>query len=40
VETIRHLARWITWQIGEHDEARTHPPAHITVFSSDGVEEF
>jgi len=38
--TLRHLARWIAWQIGDHDLAPTHPPAHITVLSADGVEEF
>jgi hypothetical protein len=31
---LRHLARWIAWQIGEHGAPRDHPPAHITVFSS------
>jgi hypothetical protein len=41
VATIRHFAAWIAWQIGDHEIALTHPPAHITVFSSDGeVEEF
>jgi hypothetical protein len=37
---LLHLARWIAWQIGDHDAAPSHPPAHITVFSSKGVEEF
>ncbi|MGH2884464.1 MAG: hypothetical protein ACRDPA_17500 [Solirubrobacteraceae bacterium] len=38
--TLLHLARWIAWQIGDHDAALTHPPAHITVFSTRGVEDF
>jgi hypothetical protein len=33
--TIRNLARWIAWQIGEHDAPAYQPPAHITFFSSD-----
>jgi hypothetical protein len=38
---LRHLARWIAWQIGEHDVTPTHPLARITVFSADGgVEDF
>jgi hypothetical protein len=37
---LLHLARWIAWQIGEHDASPSHPPAHITVFSADGVEDF
>jgi hypothetical protein len=37
---LLHLARWIAWQIGEHDARPSHPPAHITVLSADGVEEF
>jgi hypothetical protein len=41
VATIRHLARWIAWQIGEHEKPTDQPPAHITVFLGDGaVEEF
>jgi hypothetical protein len=40
VATIRHFARWLAWHIGEHDFAPSQPPAHITVFSGDGVEEF
>jgi hypothetical protein len=36
---LRHLARWIAWQIGEHDLPATQPPAHITVFSGDGAVE-
>jgi hypothetical protein len=38
--TLLHLARWIAWQIGDHATVPTHPPAHITVFSTDGVEDF
>jgi hypothetical protein len=35
---LRHLARWIAWQIGDHDEAPTYqPPAHITFFSTDAT---
>jgi len=34
--TLRHLARWIAWQIGEHDAPAYQPPAHITFFSSYG----
>jgi hypothetical protein len=37
---IRHIARWIAWQIGDHEAPANQPPAHITVFSADGVEEF
>jgi hypothetical protein len=37
---LLHLARWIAWQIGEHDAAPSQPPAHITVLSDDGVEDF
>jgi hypothetical protein len=42
VAAIRLLARWLAWQIGDATtEPLNHPPAHITVFSSDGaVEEF
>jgi hypothetical protein len=40
VATIRHFARWLAWQIGDHEPALPHPPAHITVFSDGGVEEF
>jgi hypothetical protein len=37
---LRHLARWIAWQIGEASRAPLNqPPAHITVFSTDGVED-
>jgi len=32
---ILHLARWLAFQLGENDEPLTHPPARITVFSSD-----
>jgi hypothetical protein len=32
---LLHLARWIAWQIGDHDAAPTHPPARITVFPAD-----
>ena len=38
--TLLYLARWIAWQIGDHDVASSHPPAHITVFSDAGVEDF
>ena len=39
--TLLHLARWIAWQIGEHEATPLNqPPAHITVFSADGVEHF
>jgi len=38
--TLLHLARWIAWQIGDHAASRSHPPAHVTVFSADGVEDF
>jgi hypothetical protein len=38
--TLRHLARWIAWHIGDHAAALSHPPAHITVLSADGVEDF
>jgi hypothetical protein len=38
--TLLHLARWIAWQIGEHDASPSHPPARITVLSADGVEDF
>jgi len=31
---LRHFARWIAWQIGEHGASPSHPPARITVFSS------
>jgi hypothetical protein len=31
---LLHLARWIAWQIGDHDASPSHPPARITVFSS------
>jgi hypothetical protein len=37
--TLRHLARWLAWQIGAHDAALAAaqvPPARITVFSTDG----
>jgi hypothetical protein len=37
---LLHLARWIAWQIGDHDAPSSHPPAHITVLSADGVEDF
>jgi len=38
---IRHVMRWIVWQMGEHHASPLdQPPAHITVFSSDGVEDF
>ena len=38
---IRHFARWIAWQMGEHETPKNQPPAHITVFSSEGdVEDF
>jgi hypothetical protein len=37
---LRHLARWIVWQISEHDASPSHPPARITVLSADGVEDF
>jgi hypothetical protein len=40
VGAIRNLARWIAWQIGEHDAAMSQPSAHITVFSDGGVEDF
>jgi hypothetical protein len=40
VGAIRHFARWLAWQIGEHGIAPSQPLAHITVFSSDGVEDF
>jgi hypothetical protein len=40
VATIRHFAAWLAWRIGDHEAPTTHPPAHITVFSGDGVEEF
>jgi hypothetical protein len=37
--TLLHLARWIAWQIGDHDAGLTQPPAHITVLSTGGVED-
>jgi hypothetical protein len=37
---LLNLARWIAWQVSDHDAAPSHPPAHITVFSTGGVEEF
>jgi len=37
---IRNVVRWIAWQIGEHGGSPSHPPAHITVLSADGVEDF
>jgi hypothetical protein len=37
---LLHLARWIAWQVSDHDATPSHPPAHITVFSTDGVEDF
>jgi hypothetical protein len=30
---ILHLAKWLAWQIGEHDEPVRQPPARITVIS-------
>jgi hypothetical protein len=37
---LRHLARWIAWQVSEHHASPLNqPPAHITVFSTDGVED-
>jgi hypothetical protein len=38
--TLLHLARWIAWQISDHDASHSHPPARITVLSADGVEDF
>ena len=39
--TLWHLARLIAWHMGEHHAtAVNQPPAHITVFSADGVESF
>jgi hypothetical protein len=33
---LRHLARWIAWQIGEHDSTPlSQPPARITLFPAD-----
>ncbi len=40
MSALLHLARWIAWHIGEHDGSPGYPPAHITVLSSDGVEDF
>jgi hypothetical protein len=37
---LLHLARWIAWQVRDHGAAPSHPPAHITVFSANGVEDF
>ena len=37
--TIRHIARWLVWQIADHDAAPVpayDPPARITVFSTTG----
>jgi hypothetical protein len=31
---IRHLAKWLAWQIGELDRPAQRPAARITVFSS------
>jgi len=30
---IRHLARWLAWQIGELERSADRPPARITVLS-------
>jgi hypothetical protein len=32
---IRHLARWLAWQLGELERPLEHPPARITLFSSE-----
>jgi hypothetical protein len=32
---LLHLARWIAWQIGDHEGPVEHPPARITVFSAE-----
>jgi hypothetical protein len=35
VSAIRHLARWLAWQLSDHDDpAADLAPASITVFSS------
>jgi hypothetical protein len=31
---LRHLARWLAWQIGELEVPVYQPPARITVFST------
>jgi hypothetical protein len=38
MSALRHVMRWIAWQIGESDPvALDQPPARITVFSSDSA---
>jgi hypothetical protein len=37
---IRNVVRWIAWQIGDHESPANQPPARITVFSANGVEDF
>jgi hypothetical protein len=35
VSAIRHLARWLVWQVGDHDHESVYlAPASITVFST------
>jgi hypothetical protein len=31
---IFHFARWLAWQLSDHDPAATHRPASITVITS------
>jgi hypothetical protein len=40
MSAIRNVVRWIAWQMGDHAGQPSHPPAHITVFSAGGVEDF
>ncbi|HUB03430.1 MAG TPA: hypothetical protein VMA76_00105 [Solirubrobacteraceae bacterium] len=37
---LRHVVRWVAWQFGDHSSSPSQPPAHITVFSAAGVEDF
>ncbi|HTU86311.1 MAG TPA: hypothetical protein VMF57_12105 [Solirubrobacteraceae bacterium] len=37
---IRNVVRWIAWQIIDHESPANQPPAHITVLSAGGVEDF
>jgi hypothetical protein len=35
VSAIRHIARWLAWQVGDHDDSPADlAPASITVFST------
>lgn len=36
--TLLHFARWLAWQLGEHEQPLNQPPARITLISANADE--